>query len=132
MRTDDVWSHDTSFASDYVGSVRPDHSCKSQRDARKRYGFDQDTRNLLDGLGINQDRLAEPDFDLQTYLMGRNLKMALEKAIETEEGRELLSEASKYEPGSPELRHLHGVLLEHFGDPRIGRFLQYLEGLPSR
>jgi hypothetical protein len=99
---------------------------------RKRYGFDQDTRNLLDGLGINQDRLAEPDFDLQTYLMGRNLKMALEKAIETEEGRELLSEASKYEPGSPELRHLHGVLLEHFGDPRVGRFLQYLEGLPSR
>jgi hypothetical protein len=99
---------------------------------RKRYKFDEDTRNLLDDFEISPDRLAEPDFDLQTYLMNRNLKIALEKAIETEEGRGLLSEAGRHEPGSPELKHLHGVLLEQFGDPRIDQFRQYLAGLPPR
>jgi hypothetical protein len=43
---------------------------------RKRYKIDEDTRNILDSFEITPAMLAEPDFNLETYLENLNLGVA--------------------------------------------------------
>jgi hypothetical protein len=99
---------------------------------RKRYGFDSETQKLLDGVGITPEMLADRDFDLQMYLTNRTLIEALKRAVGTEDGRKLLSEASKYQEGSDELSSINAAILERYGDHRTKRFLVYVQGLPQR
>jgi hypothetical protein len=68
--------------------------------------------------------LGQSDFDLRTFLQDQNVKIAIETALETEDGRDLLAEAEKFEPGSAELRHAYDNLIERFGSPSIENLLR--------
>ena len=48
------------------------------------------------------------------------------RALESAEGGKLLSEASRYEPGSPEITRIHDAVVADFSDPRVTRLLQIL------
>jgi hypothetical protein len=44
--------------------------------------------------------------------------MATERALDTEEGRDPLAEAAKFEPGSAEPRNVYDNLIERVGPPQ--------------
>lgn len=85
---------------------------------------DPATRDTLTKIGISPEILGQPDFDLRTFLQNQNVKTAIERALETEEGRGLLAEAEKFEPGSAEVRHVYDNLIERFGSPSVENLLR--------
>lgn len=92
----------------------------------KLYRTDAKTRELLDGFEITAEMLKKKEFDIKNYLRNKNLQFALLKAMESDDGRELVARAGAINSSSPELEILLQNLLSRFGDPRIEVFLATL------
>ena len=85
---------------------------------------DPATRDTLAKIGISPEMLGQSDFDLRTFLQNRKVTIALERALETEDGRDLLARAAEFEPSSEEMGRLHDDLVERFGSPSIENLLR--------
>jgi hypothetical protein len=57
----------------------------------KPHQSDPATRDLLTSICLDPALLGQPDFDLRSFFIGQSLKMAIENALASEEGQELLA-----------------------------------------
>jgi len=90
----------------------------------KLHQSDPATRDLFSSIGLDPAMLRQPDFDLRSFFIGQSLKIAIENALESEEGQELLAKAEGLEPGTEEMGRLHTDLIKRFGPPRLENLLR--------
>jgi hypothetical protein len=110
--------------------VQPMNRTNFNKSLAKLYFSDSRTRNMLDNLGIARDQLNNPSFDLREFLWNKNRNIALIKALESEEGLELLNKSgsldSDREPDRTNLASINAEILQKFGSPDIEAFLRSL------
>jgi hypothetical protein len=90
----------------------------------ERFQTDSEKCEIYRKMGVTEDMLKRSEFNLKEYLIGYTFRTAIERAYETEEGRNLFAEASEFKPGTDELFAIRNRLIKRFGNPRLERLLE--------